>query len=102
MLGANGLVVENCPQCRLKNFRQIRAASGATVGPVACPLYRAVCGQFIQPIHNIPIAATLRNQALYAIAPITPAPVARHPQGIELADEVAEDDGAVMGHLDLK
>jgi hypothetical protein len=46
------------------------------------------------------VTATLRNQALQPIAPVTSAPLTIHLHGIELADEVAKDGGTVAGHLD--
>ena len=55
---------------------------------------------FIEPIDNLAIMATLIDEAGEAVAAITPALLAGHAQQIELDDEIAEDDCAVAGHGD--
>src|SRR5262245_35450830 len=55
-------------------------------------------GEFFQPINKFAVAATLVDQLGETIATIAPAFVTGHAQHIELADQIAEDDCAVVGH----
>src|SRR5262249_3201446 len=83
----------------LQHSRQIRTPRRALVIPTECCLLRAVGGDLIQPVDDLPVAATVIDQTQHLIATGTATLVARHPKLIELADKVAEDDCAVAGHV---
>ena len=59
---------------------------------------RAFGCQFIEPIDELGVAATLLDESIQPITAIAPALGAGHAQHIELADEIAEYDCAVAGH----
>jgi len=61
-------------------------------------LLRALGRQFIEPIDELGIAATLINETFQAVTTIAPARATTHAQCIELAEEIAECDCAVAGH----
>ena len=82
----------------LKHPRQIRAPRTAWIIHVVRNLLRALGCQFIEPINELGIAATLLNETVQAITTIAPALLTGHAQHIELADEIAEYDCAVAGH----
>ena len=63
-----------------------------------CSLLRTLGRQFIEPINELGIAATLLDETARAVTTIAPALVAGDAQHIELADEIAEYDCAVAGH----
>src|SRR5262249_29625155 len=44
------------------------------------------------------LATTTLDHAVQSVTAITPALVASHPQQIELADQISEDDCAIAGH----
>jgi hypothetical protein len=54
--------------------------------------------QFIDPINELGIGAALTNEAEEDIAAIPATLLTGHPQYVELADEIAEDDCAFAGH----
>ena len=58
--------------------------------------------QFIEPINELGIAATLLNEAVQSVAAVALALVATHAQHIELADEIAEYDGTVAGCIEFR
>ena len=55
-------------------------------------------GELVQPVDHLCVAPMLFDQIVQLIVASTSAPLTSHLHGIELADEVAEDDGAVAGH----
>jgi hypothetical protein len=68
------------------------------IAPIASGFLRTIGGEFTEPIDNLGITATGFNQPIQAIAAGALALAASHAQYIELADEIAEYDGAVAGH----
>ena len=54
---------------------------------------RAFGGKLIEPINELGIAATLLNKTIEPIAAIPATLLTTHAQNVELAGEVAEDDG---------
>ena len=82
-----------------QHLHQILAPRAASIVHVVRSLLRALGRQFIQPINELGIAATLLNEAAQSITSIAPAFVAGHAQHIELADEIAEYDCAVARPL---
>jgi hypothetical protein len=82
----------------LQHFRQIPASRTAWIIHIECNLLRAFGCQFIEPIDELGIAATLTNETGEDIAAIPPTLFAGDAQHIELTDEIAEEDCAVAGH----
>ena len=79
----------------LQHLRQLRTLRTARIIHVAGNLLRTFGSQFIEPIDELGIAATLTNETGEDIAAIPPAFLTSHAQHIELACEIAEDDCAV-------
>jgi hypothetical protein len=82
----------------LQHSRQIPAPCTTRIIHIAGLFLRTVSGQFIEPIDDLAITATLIDEAGEAVAAIAPALLTTHAQQIELANEIAEDDCAVAGH----
>src|SRR5262249_12913335 len=83
----------------LQHSRQIRTPRSAPVTHIMCRLLRAVGGDFVEPIDDLCVAATLFDQTLHLIATGAAALGAVDIKHIELADQIAEDDCAVAGHF---
>jgi hypothetical protein len=62
------------------------------------PFLRAVGGQFIQPVDDLAVTGAPFDQTGKPIIPSAVTLGARHPQAIELAEQIAEYDCAVAGH----
>src|SRR5512143_4132520 len=82
----------------LKHLRQLWAASAASIAHIAGLLLRTACGEFVQPVDYLGIAAIALNQSVQSGTPIAPAFVAVDSYQIELADQIREDDYAIAGH----
>jgi len=78
--------------------RQIRTPRPAWIIHIVGNLLRAVGCEFIQPIDDFAVAASLFDQALHLIATGAGAFGAMDIKHVELAGEITEDDCAVAGH----
>jgi hypothetical protein len=76
----------------LQRLRQLRTLRTARIIHVVCNLLRAFGCQFIEPIDDLAITATVSNEAGEDIAAIPPAFLTSDAQHSEFAGEVAEDD----------
>jgi hypothetical protein len=92
-----------CAACQLpvlKHPRQILASRTAWIIHVVCNLLRALGSQFIEPIDELGIAATVTNETGHDIAAIPRTFLTSDAQHFGLAEEIAEDDCAVAGYGD--
>jgi len=78
--------------------RQIRAPCAVLVIHLVRAFLWTVAGNLIEPINHFGIAATIIDQAGQAIAASAAALLTGHPQHVELADQITEDDCAVAGY----
>ena len=81
----------------LKHPRQIPALRTARIIHIVRNLIRAFGCQFIEPIDDLAITATVSNETRHDIAAIPPTLFASNAQHVELADKLA--DCAVAGNL---
>ncbi|MGB9211228.1 MAG: hypothetical protein WCB78_24430, partial [Pseudolabrys sp.] len=78
----------------LQHLRQLRTLRTTWIVHVVCNLLWTLGCQFIEPINELCITATLLDETVKPVTTIAPKFVATH------ADKVAEDGCAVAGHFD--
>jgi hypothetical protein len=83
---------------QLQHPRQIWAPRTAWVIHVTSNLLRAGGCEFIKPIDELGIAATVLDEAMQSKRAVAPTFLASNAHKIGLADQISEDDGTVAGH----
>jgi len=83
---------------RLDCLRQVRTLSATDIIEVHCLLARAIGLDLVGPIEQLGVDAIALDQAVKPIPAAPAAFVTLDVEYVELADQVAEDDGTLARH----